>query len=539
MLIGLDLDNTLVNYTLVFQKVVLENNIVIPNWDGTKRGLKQFLLEQPNGMYKWQKLQGQVYGKYMLSAELYAGVANFLMRCQFENIPVVIVSHKTEFGHHDPEKISLRTQAIKWLDKQGFFSRFGLSKENVHFESTREKKINRMIKLNCTHFVDDLIEVFDEPIFPARIKAFLFSNKVVSKKGIKVCSNWTSIHNEMLGRASTDYYKYIAKTISNKEVLAATPITGRGNSQIHKVTLANGAQMMLKAYPDRTVDQRNRLNTEFRAFQFLTQNGVENTPKAIEKDILLNIGLYEWVDGEQVESPNSNHILESVDFIRQLKKLGKRPEAQKLPLASEACLSKDILFQQINNRYTQLQKIALKFPELNQFLVNQFSPLWRDLKKWSSDSWPKDTISQELIKKYQVLSPSDFGFHNAILKKNGTLTFIDFEYFGWDDPVKLIADFLWHPGMEIAEKDKKIWTDNLLILFKEDPAIKKRLEAAWPIYGLRWCLIILNEFRKDRWQNRVHARKELERADSLKTQLDKAIAICKFLKKNYNIFPYA
>ena len=35
------------------------------------------------------------------------------------------------------------------------------------------------------------------------------------------------------------------------------------------------------------------------------------------------------------------------------------------------------------------------------------------------------------------------------MKKAG-LTFVDFEYFGWDDPVKLTADMLLHPGTPVA-----------------------------------------------------------------------------------------
>ena len=55
----------------------------------------------------------------------------------------------------------------------------------------------------------------------------------------------------------------------------------------------------------------------------------------------------------------------------------------------------------------------------------------------------------------QVLSPSDFGFHNAILKESGDLVFLDFEYFGRDDPVKLMADFIWHPGMKLSNLQKR------------------------------------------------------------------------------------
>src|SRR6185503_11886129 len=39
------------------------------------------------------------------------------------------------------------------------------------------------------------------------------------------------------------------------------------------------------------------------------------------------------------------------------------------------------------------------------------------------------------------LSPSDFGYHNAVLADDETVRFFDFEYAGWDDPAKLVCDF--------------------------------------------------------------------------------------------------
>ena len=60
-----------------------------------------------------------------------------------------------------------------------------------------------------------------------------------------------------------------------------------------------------------------------------------------------------------------------------------------------------------------------------------------------------------LPKSERCLSPSDFGFHNAICDVNGVYHFVDFEYFGWDDPAKMICDFILHPGMDLPNKYKK------------------------------------------------------------------------------------
>ena len=51
------------------------------------------------------------------------GVANFLLQCKCKtrNIPVCIVSHKTEYGHYDEKNILLkRRKQLKWMFEEEF-----------------------------------------------------------------------------------------------------------------------------------------------------------------------------------------------------------------------------------------------------------------------------------------------------------------------------------------------------------------------------------------------------------------------------------
>ena len=63
------------------------------------------------------------------------------------------------------------------------------------------------------------------------------------------------------------------------------------------------------------------------------------------------------------------------------------------------------------------------------------------------------------FEKYFILSPSDIGFHNT-LKCRNKIFFIDFEYFGLDDPIKITSDFIIHPGNNL----KTVQMKNGLIL---------------------------------------------------------------------------
>ena len=123
---------------------------------------------------------------------------------------------------------------------------------------------------------------------------------------------------------------------------------------------------------------------------------------------------------------------------------------------------------------------------------------------WSKERWNEfDDFERVLTQEDLTLSPSDFGFHNALEKDSGEIIFHDFEYFGWDDPVKLMCDFAFHPGMELNREMRKLWFRATLKLY--GAGLLPRLNASWPLYGLCWVLILLNEFRSDVWARRCAA----------------------------------
>ena len=105
--------------------------------------------------------------------------------------------------------------------------------------------------------------------------------------------------------------------------------------------------------------------------------------------------------------------------------------------------------------------------------------------------WPNQDFGLILKPEQQILSPSDFGFHNALRSKKKSLVFLDFEYFGWDDPIKLMCDFAFHPGMDLNQEMRKYWFQSTLKLYGDE--LLHRLNASWPLYGLCWTLISIND----------------------------------------------
>ena len=71
--------------------------------------------------------------------------------------------------------------------------------------------------------------------------------------------------------------------------------------------------------------------------------------------------------------------------------------------------------------------------------MTELDEKYKNLAKELIPSHPD--FNMELEEDEKIISPSDFGLHNAKLGEDGKLAFFDFEYAGWDDPAKTIADF--------------------------------------------------------------------------------------------------
>jgi hypothetical protein len=199
MRIGIDFDNTLINYDAVFHAGAVSLGLINPDTAPRKQAVRDAIRLVPDGEVAWQKLQGQVYGARIAEAVPVDGVDAFLRHCRAHGCEVVIVSHKTEFGHHDPARINLRDAAMRWMTAHNFFSADGYAIAQVHFEGTRAAKLARIGTLGCDWFIDDLAEVFSDPAFPPGVQRILFAPPQPAPAGCIVCATWREIEEHIFG----------------------------------------------------------------------------------------------------------------------------------------------------------------------------------------------------------------------------------------------------------------------------------------------------------------------------------------------------
>jgi hypothetical protein len=176
MVLGIDLDNTLICYEGVFQRLAVESGRLAPGVPASQKSIRRDARQAPEGDIAWQKLQGAAYGPRIQEAEPAEGVLAFLGRCAREGIPVRIISHKTEFAAQDPTRTNLRQAALAWLRAKGVLCpELSLGAESCLFANSRQEKLAHIIAQGCTHFIDDLEETFRDPDFPPGVQGILYA----------------------------------------------------------------------------------------------------------------------------------------------------------------------------------------------------------------------------------------------------------------------------------------------------------------------------------------------------------------------------
>jgi Phosphotransferase enzyme family len=298
----------------------------------------------------------------------------------------------------------------------------------------------------------------------------------------------------------------VAQTLVGDTVEVSRPVTGGRNSRIWRVASGERA-FALKQYPSRRVDPRDRLTTEVGALRLMERYRIDTVPRVLGVDGEHGYALLSWIDGSDVARVSAADIDAAIVFLTAIHGLRAAPWATEQPPAAEACLCGHEIERQIEGRLTRLRDAAPDDNELIDFIDNFVAPRLavESPKALHVMTAAGLAFDAELPQEWRSLVPSDFGFHNSLRRPDGSLAFLDFEYFGWDDPVKLTADILLHPGRPLKPSQRKRFRQAATRLYGGDPAFAIRLSAYLPLFGLRWVLILLNEFIPERWQRRVLA----------------------------------
>lgn len=276
---------------------------------------------------------------------------------------------------------------------------------------------------------------------------------------------------------------------------SVTPLPGGRNNQVWRL-LCGGKSFLLKHYFWSKEDPRDRMGHEWAFLEYLREIGCKIAPDPLVRLPAERCALLEFVEGAQLNAGDitMDDVEAAADFFLQINEGRMRGEF--LPPVSEACLSIGEHIGTTEGRVARLDSIEPlggTHTEVGDFVKNTIRPLWLSIEHHIRSCAGAD-FPRTLNKEDQCLSPSDFGFHNALRESGGNLRFLDFEYAGWDDPAKTIVDFCNQPDLLLPPRLASIFRVRAIAAFPRPEELERRVSLLEPLYQIKWACICLNGF---------------------------------------------
>ena len=489
----------------------------------------------------------------MSDAKPYEGFFLFLKECLSRNWQVVIISHRTRYPAVG-KPTNLHSVALNWLKEYRIISEDMLAPSQCFYETTLVSKIFRIKEEHCDVFIDDLSSVLQHQSFPSSTNPLLFGG---THDSLPYALDWSQVLIQVESIKETDFrarklpIKQIWETLPiNKHTEAfdellgdmqnisgdsLIPLGGGANNRTYEIILQDKTRSLGKVYYRDKNDSRDRLKSESNFLEALNSIGCPNVPLLEIKDENHGIAVHSWIDGlnaDQMEIVPNKVWDDCIDFIVKIQEIKKKDT--NLPYASEAAFSFREHIELLQLRRDAWMSVALEQPDelspaLNHLVTTTLEQKYQTLAEQLISHPEFNTLISE---NERILSPSDFGLHNILIDDNGGCHFIDFEYAGWDDPAKTLADFFAQPRRSAPYELYIIMREALagLIPPKHRDFFYQRVPIIDRIIRLKWCYIILNQIHpkeKKRREfagiNHVSEESILDRISFLDKQLESRI----------------
>lgn len=270
-------------------------------------------------------------------------------------------------------------------------------------------------------------------------------------------------------------------------------LRGGANNRVYRVAAEDGGAAVLKVYFRRGGDMWDRFAAESEFYRYAMPRAAGLLPEPLAWNGELRAGVFEWLDAEGFVgcAIGESEVARAAEFVRRLQ-AGR--EHAGLGVGAEAVFSGEEHSRLIAGRVERLRGMEATdelSAEALRFVREELEPRWRAM--------------EERVREVEALgigdrcvSPSDFGFHNA-LRRDRRMWFIDFEYAGIDDPAKLVCDFFWQPAVPVPRELLGRFLSDLGGCLGDASTLAERVERLLPAFGIKWCCIVLNDFlRTDR-----------------------------------------
>lgn len=191
-------------------------------------------------------------------------------------------------------------------------------------------------------------------------------------------------------------------------------------------------------------------------------------------------------------------VQQAADFLVSVNQVNDPETVRSTPMALGSCCS---ISDHLNAgaelvAQTQQCRKHADVPTL-AFLNDELEPVWQKVLGAVLGKFQTANIDvrQSLPQERRILSPGNFGFHNALLTPEKDICFVDFAQSGWEDPARLINQFFCFGSLppKIDHWDAVIRALQRLRFL--DPEFAVRAKILLPVYQvIRACMLVLKCF---------------------------------------------
>ena len=234
---------------------------------------------------------------------------------------------------------------------------------------------------------------------------------------------------------------------------------------------------------------RDAFARELLVHGFISEQLPADVPKVLGADQSGRAILFEWIEGEKVSGqPSALDVARMAEFIIRLNQPHLLRAALDLPEASDAGFDLKSHHECARRRVETLLSLNPESDiekQMRDFVRTDLEPALAKMEPFEGPTFAR-----------RSLSPSDFGFHNVLVRPDGTLCFTDFEHAGWDDAAKLSADFLLQPDKVLTAQNAETFLSMLCSSGVFGSDLSDRVHILLPIQKVKWTTIILNVFHR-------------------------------------------
>ena len=276
------------------------------------------------------------------------------------------------------------------------------------------------------------------------------------------------------------------------------PLQGGINNQVFRCKAAEH-RCVLKGYAAHRAGEHDRFKAEVDFLNYARVVAPEFVPQLLDSDDRNRSLVLESLEGQGFQEgthPSGDDIDCTANFVRRL---NGDLELAKRHLNGSAADGFLRLTEHLMNIEQRLKKMSVEhlpanFRAKTERLIKCVRRELDYLQESTAQLIAKGYCEDVLDPINRCVSPSDFGFHNAIRTSEG-IKFFDFEFAGWDDPVKAVADFDLQPRVSVSPRVRALSK----ALPQWSKGLAERYDALFPILKLKWACIILSVLNPDRY----------------------------------------